>query len=81
MSTPGLHKHIHTSVCEPHNVHTWGGGKERGGGGRGRESSFQKIRMLIQVDHPSSARPRALLPVTSSDPHDLSHVDPRQNIP
>lgn len=80
MPTPGLHKHIHPSVCEPHNVHTRGcGGRERWGG-RERESPFQKLRMLIQVDRPSSALQRALLPVTSSDPRDLSHADPRQNI-
>lgn len=78
MPTPGLHKHIHPSVCEPHTGCVCGG--ERWGG-RGRESPFQNIRMLIQVDRPSSALQRALLPVTSSDPRDLSHADPRQNIP
>lgn len=81
MSAPGFHKHIHTSVCEPHNVHTRGGRERERWEGRERESSFQKIRMLIQIDHPSSALQRALRPVTFLDPHDLSHVDLRQNIP
>lgn len=36
MPTPGLHKHIHTSACEPDNVHTQGvGGREVGREGKG----------------------------------------------